>query len=118
METGEIKYWNFVKIDGNYYYTDVSADDCGDTPAYTYFGINAESMSTERKIDLLSYGKLPKCDLNLEKPEIIEHEHVFDCEVEDEKYIVSCFCTKPSVYYKSCACGKKARMRPLFQKRF
>lgn len=57
--TGENHAWNFVKINGNYYYTDVTWDDQSE-PFYAYFNITTD-MLTEDHFLLESPYAFPKC---------------------------------------------------------
>lgn len=105
----ETRTWNFVRIDGKYYYTDVSADDFGDTASYKYFNITSSQMETERTINPLAFGELPVCnstDAAYKEEVQNEHEHVYDKEKEDKKYLKSAVCGEYAVYFKSCSCGK------------
>ena len=108
-ESGEAVSWNFVRIDGEYYYTDVSADDGGGVVSYKYFNVTTAHMEEEREIDTPDYVPLPVCTATdaAYKGEDAEHEHehVYDRKVEDEKYIKSALCGEHAVYYMSCFCG-------------
>ena len=50
--------------------------------------------------------KCTVCQFEIESQ--LEHIHVFNKEVADEKYLASkANCTEPAKYYKSCKCGEK-----------
>ena len=109
ISSGETRTWNFVRIDGKYYYTDVSADDCGGAASYKYFNVTSAQIETERTITPLAFGKLPICDSTdaaYEEEIKNEHEHEYCEEKEDEKYLKSAVCGEYIVYFKSCACGE------------
>ena len=52
--------WNLVKIDGQYYQTDVTWDDQGDMTYYAYFNVTTAKMLESRVIDDNGYP-IPTC---------------------------------------------------------
>ena len=52
--------WNIVKIDGDWYYTDVTWDDQGDNTFYAYFNITTEQLLEGHTIDSEYARVLPK----------------------------------------------------------
>lgn len=52
--------WNLVKIDGAYYYVDLTWDDKGDEPLYAYFNITTQQLTEDHTIDPMPY-ELPIC---------------------------------------------------------
>lgn len=52
--------WNLVKIDGAYYYVDVTWDDKGDESSYAYFNVTTQQLSEDHTFDPVPY-ELPIC---------------------------------------------------------
>lgn len=61
---GNSHSWNLVKIDGNYYYSDLTWDDAGDHAAYDYFNISTEKLCQDHVIDA-TYITVPNCSSSL-----------------------------------------------------
>lgn len=60
----ELHGWNVVRIDGNYYFTDVTWDDTEekDIPVmHTYFNLTEELLKRDHVLDLTSSYPLPPC---------------------------------------------------------
>ncbi len=106
--TGKERTWNFVRIDGKYYYSDPASDDGGAVPLYKYFNITTIQIEEERTITPFSYGEPPLCASTeaAYKGDASVHTHVFDKEVQKEEYIKYLNCGENIVYYKSCSCGE------------
>ncbi len=51
--------WNLVKLDGEYYYTDVTWDDQSEV-YYAYFNLTKARMDEDHTLDIPAYG-LPEC---------------------------------------------------------
>ncbi len=60
---GEGHAWNLVRIDGKYYYTDVTWDDRVDMTYYGYFNITTKQISDDHTFDNNGYT-LPICNSN------------------------------------------------------
>lgn len=60
--TGTNHAWNYVNIDGEYYWLDATWDDNDDDyPIHTYFMFNDEQLLYTRNFDV-TQGKVPECD--------------------------------------------------------
>ena len=57
--------WNLVRIDGNYYYCDLTYDDTEDGAGYKYFNISTDKLCENHTIDS-KYITLPECNSSLE----------------------------------------------------
>lgn len=57
--------WNLVRIDGNYYYCDLTYDDAEDGAGYKYFNISTDKLCENHTIDS-KYITLPECNSSLE----------------------------------------------------
>ena len=52
--------WNLVRIDGSYYYTDLTWNDQGSTIYYAYFNLPLSEMSEDHMLENFGYD-LPEC---------------------------------------------------------
>lgn len=57
---GESHAWNLVKLDGEWYYTDVTWDDSEYGIFYEYFNITTELLNEDHELDSSAY-KMPDC---------------------------------------------------------
>ena len=57
---GESHAWNLVKLDGEWYYTDVTWDDSEYGIFYEYFNITTELLKEDHELDSSAY-KMPDC---------------------------------------------------------
>ncbi len=57
--------WNLVKIDGNYYYTDLTWDDQTSEPYYAYFNVSTAMLEEDHTIATFPY-ELPLCTVTTE----------------------------------------------------
>ncbi|MDE6783976.1 MAG: hypothetical protein K2J26_01165 [Ruminococcus sp.] len=82
--TGSNHEWNYVKVDGEYYWTDITWDDIGDSAGHTYLLFNTDQLLRTRTF-MSVQGNVPECT-SLERSYFMMNGGYF--ETYDEKAVI------------------------------
>lgn len=82
--TGSNHEWNYVKVDGEYYWTDITWDDGGDSVSHTYLMFNTDQLLRTRSF-MSVQGNVPECT-SLESSYFMMNGGYF--ETYDEKAVI------------------------------
>ena len=92
--------WNLVRLDGNYYYTDLTWDDQDSYTYHAYFNLTTQELQEDHYIEEPPYG-LPVCDHHEEHYFTHENTIVENYTVESVAAILTGHHMNTSVFLKS-----------------